>query len=872
MKKRLILSLLCFVVIAFAKAQSVNTSYLCLANGDIVLADLGNCTSTVVASHTFSFFDIAQGDTNDTLYGIRNNLLFRINVATGTVTSLGSLNIIGFTGNFRVDSLVKESTGTLLGVHTDAPGALFRIDIAAMTATFIGNTNFPSAGDLTYFEGNLYLSADGNELVLIDVANPGNSSLVGNIQTGSGFNNVFGVVTIITSNPCATNPNFELVATGGNDTRFIDVNTAQTNVNCTNLVSSDIFGAAEVASDVICSISLSIEDSNGSAAPVYCQNANTILTTTADPLTPLGTYSYEWRIQGQAGVVGTSAVLPINITSTTSYECVITDSGRVAPDNIAAASITVVVNPLPVWNPINDIIAHSTYTLPAITGTNIPVNTAFYDNPAHIGTAFNTGDVITPSTFPTNPATIYVYGIDANGCELIEQFDIEFVDVQVNISPGGIQDVCAGEMVTLTATPIPASPYGTYTYNWNDTQNTSYPNTASITVTVNVATTVSVTVNDSGVENGTNMGFDMTDFTVSPVVDVTDLVDQSATGTFTFPAITGTGLTGGEAYYTQPNGTGTIYNAGDIVTAADFTSLPVTLFIFDDNGTCNDEESFMLDIIMPQQVTLTLSASDNNFCAGEMTTLTASPSPAVAQGTYSYQWREQGVATVLSNATTFIVTPAISTTYECTVIDSGLTAPNNTAIETIAIVVIAPPQINPIANQIATGSYTLPAIAGTNLSGNQLFFTQSGGLGTSYTAGDVIDITDFAAYPVSLFVYDINASGCDDEVSFELVINPVVIVPVPEEPLFIIPDYVTPNNDGYHDFWNIEVSSSDVNVVGIYIFDRYGKLLKQLAPDGIGWDATYNGNPLPSSTYWYLIAYELDGQQQEIKGNFAVKR
>ncbi|GAK76636.1 hypothetical protein JCM19296_2233 [Nonlabens ulvanivorans] len=70
-------------IFAFAKAQSVNTSYLCLANGDIVLADLGNCSSTVVASYSSSFFDIAQGDTDDTLYGIRNDELFLINVSNG---------------------------------------------------------------------------------------------------------------------------------------------------------------------------------------------------------------------------------------------------------------------------------------------------------------------------------------------------------------------------------------------------------------------------------------------------------------------------------------------------------------------------------------------------------------------------------------------------------------------------------------------------------------------------------------------------------------------------------------------------------------------------------------------------------------------
>ncbi len=861
------------LLFAFAKAQSVNTSYLCLANGDIVLADLGNCTSTIVASHSTSFFDIAQGDTDETLYGIRNDELFEINVVTGIVTSLGIVNVIGFTGNFRVDSLVKESTGTLLGVHTNSPGGLFRFDIASMTATFLGNTGFPSAGDLTYFDNDLYLIADGNRLVIIDVTNPSNSNSVGTIPASSGFNNVFGVVTIITANPCAIDPTFELIASGGNDTRFVNINTAQTTANCPNLVNSDIFGAAEVASDVICSISLTVVDDNQmTTTPVYCAAANTLLNANPDPNTPLGTYSWEWNIQGNPMVIATGSTLPISsLTTTTTYICTITDSGRVAPDNIAVSSITVAINSVPVWNPIANVIAHSTYTLPAVTGTNIPANTAFFDNPLYTGTAWNTGDILDPTMFTTNPATIYVYGIDATGCELREQFDIEFVDAQVTITPGGIQNVCAGEMVTLIATPVPAVAYGTYTYNWTDIQGTIYPNTASIIVTINAATTVSVTVNDSGVENGNSMGFDMTDFNVLPVVDIDDLADQSVNSSFSFPVITGTGLTGGEAYYTQPNGMGTMYNAGDVVTASDFTTLPMTLFIFDDNGSCNDEESFILDIITSTTLNLSLNSSGNNVCAGEMTTLMAAPSPITAQGTYSYEWREQGMAIILSNGSSLTVAPLISAIYECIVTDSGLTT-NNTATATISINVIPVPNIDPIANQIVTSSYTLPVINGTNLSGNQLFFTQSGGLGTTFMTGDIIDIGDFATYPVTLFIYDVNASGCDDEMSFELVINPIIIVPEPEEQLFNIPDYVTPNDDGFHDFWKIETNSAVVTVTGIYIFDRYGKLLKQLAPDGIGWDAIYNGSPMPSSTYWYLLEYELNDQPQEMSGYFAVKR
>src|SRR5690606_12350183 len=57
------------------------------------------------------------------------------------------------------------------------------------------------------------------------------------------------------------------------------------------------------------------------------------------------------------------------------------------------------------------------------------------------------------------------------------------------------------------------------------------------------------------------------------------------------------------------------------------------------------------------------------------------------------------------------------------------------------------------------------------------------------------------------------------------------------------PKYFTPNNDGYHDTWNIW-SLKDQPKAKVYIFDRFGKLIKQLSPAGEGWDGTFNGKAL----------------------------
>jgi gliding motility-associated-like protein len=86
------------------------------------------------------------------------------------------------------------------------------------------------------------------------------------------------------------------------------------------------------------------------------------------------------------------------------------------------------------------------------------------------------------------------------------------------------------------------------------------------------------------------------------------------------------------------------------------------------------------------------------------------------------------------------------------------------------------------------------------------------------------------------------------------------------------PPYFTPNADGYHDTWNIIGIAAGDPTAKIYIFDRFGKLLKQLSPLGTGWDGTYNGNPVPSSDYWFRVEYTEDGNAKEFKGHFTLKR
>ncbi|MNR37812.1 hypothetical protein D3C85_1558660 [compost metagenome] len=82
------------------------------------------------------------------------------------------------------------------------------------------------------------------------------------------------------------------------------------------------------------------------------------------------------------------------------------------------------------------------------------------------------------------------------------------------------------------------------------------------------------------------------------------------------------------------------------------------------------------------------------------------------------------------------------------------------------------------------------------------------------------------------------------------------------------PRYFTPNGDTYHDLWAIE-NSNLLPDYKIFIFDRYGKLLKQMNKNSTGWNGQFNGQELPSDDYWFTLTFD-DGKN--VKGHFSLKR
>ncbi|MDN3665525.1 choice-of-anchor L domain-containing protein [Algibacter miyuki] len=89
--------------------------------------------------------------------------------------------------------------------------------------------------------------------------------------------------------------------------------------------------------------------------------------------------------------------------------------------------------------------------------------------------------------------------------------------------------------------------------------------------------------------------------------------------------------------------------------------------------------------------------------------------------------------------------------------------------------------------------------------------------------------------------------------------------------VFDIPKYFTPNNDLYNDTWHV-IGANQLPGTVVYIYNRYGKLLKTLTHASDGWDGTFNGQNLPADDYWYLAKIVQDGNAFDLRGHFSLKR
>lgn len=215
---------------------------------------------------------------------------------------------------------------------------------------------------------------------------------------------------------------------------------------------------------------------------------------------------------------------------------------------------------------------------------------------------------------------------------------------------------------------------------------------------------------------------------------------------------------------------------------------------------------------------------------------------------YTFQWSYEGVE--LPGETGSSLMPTEGGNYSVTVTDISSSDQTNCSItQDTQVTASEPPntlEVN-VVTQTFSGNNTIEAVAGGP--STYEYSLDNGPWQSSGTFNNV-----------SAGIHEVMAreiEGCGYLIR---------TIPVIDYPL-----YFTPNGDGKNETWNIEGIGEDAK---IFIFDRYGKLLKQISPEGNGWDGNYNGNALPTDDYWFRIEYTepLTGARKEFTANFTLKR
>ena len=214
---------------------------------------------------------------------------------------------------------------------------------------------------------------------------------------------------------------------------------------------------------------------------------------------------------------------------------------------------------------------------------------------------------------------------------------------------------------------------------------------------------------------------------------------------------------------------------------------------------------------------------------------------------YTFIWSDATGAVVGTGSS---YAPLQGGNYTLEVFDATLSTQCAAPVEVFTVIESTPPLLTA---QVSTAAFASTHVIEAVATG-QGIYEYSLDQGPWGDSGMFIDVT-----PGQHVVTARDLNGCGEA---------QVVVYVIDYPL-----YFTPNGDGYNDTWNIVGIANQANAK-ILIFDRYGKLLKQISPSGTGWDGTYNGAQLPSSDYWFTLEY-LDpttGTPEILRAHFSLKR
>lgn len=440
---------------------------------------------------------------------------------------------------------------------------------------------------------------------------------------------------------------------------------------------------------------------------------------------------------------------------------------------------TVTINSIVADNPA-DVFACDSYTLPSLSAGN-----AYYTG------ANGTGTLVNPGTVISSTQTLYIYAQTGTTPNCFDEQSL-VITIYNTPNPDAPLDVTAcGSYV------LPALAVGNY-YTQPNGAGTMLSAGSSITTTQ----TLYVYAQSSTSPNCSAQN--------SFIVTINSIVAQIMPNVTVCDSYTLPSLNANNNYYTGSNGSGTMLNAGDIITASQ------TIFIYAQTGTtpnCTDQSSFIVTV-------------NTTPVVSPISSVTACDSyalPALTVG--NYFTGPNGTGTQL-----FVGDEITSSQTVYVFAQNGSCSDEESFVVTINIT----PEFT-IDGDCFGPAFTLFVASGT-LPANPTYqwYNDSTPLGNAATQV----VTSAGNYSCVIS----SATSC-----------PATAFYVTSEVTCIIPKGISPNNDGKNDFFDL----SGFNVSQLNIYNRYGTIVYSKAQYIDEWfGQADNGNELPDGTYYYVIERE----------------
>jgi gliding motility-associated-like protein len=523
------------------------------------------------------------------------------------------------------------------------------------------------------------------------------------------------------------------------------------------------------------------------------------------------------------GPLGTGTLRPVGFPVTTTQTMYFYDKASTGPCYVEE-NFLITINPSPLIDarPIEVLKCGQNYVLDDLT------NGEYYE---FSGGPSPTNPILPPGYILATSKTIYVYAAAAAPNTCISEYSISVLVTLVN----DIQDQYACNTYTLPAI-IGLGDY--YTGPDGTGAKLAAPYTP-----ITSTTKLYIYAED----NSRVSCFDEDDFTVtiynSPIIPVIASVtrcESYALPPFTAPI---------SKYFTQSGGPSTTNIEkfpGDLITAS------TTIYAYAEAGSsstviCPTEKPMVITITSKPKPILNVPTICHDFETGAVTNSYITSQYNTPR--YSFEWKKENGTLV---STTFDFLTNQPGNYTLTVTDLSIFGCSSDSILFTVIESSPPASVTFTTDGWFTDNQTITVNTVPSLGNGSNFLYSLDG--SSPQTSNIFTNVSPGIHEIS--ISDANGCGSTIPISIKLINGP---------------KFFTPNGDGYNDTWNV-TEMPDQGNLKLFIFDRYGKLLRELSPNGIGWDGTFNGYPLPADDYWFSISYVENGVNKEYKSHFSLKR